>query len=166
MRPLNIALIGYGGIGRVHVMGYRLLSMYYGIPADTIRIVGVVTSRQETADFAAREIGCDLATTNIQELLALNDLDIVDCCVPNLFHEDIVLASASAGKHIYCEKPLAMNAEQARRMAQVVEAAGVNAQMTFNFRFFPAVIRAKQLIQDGFLGKIFSFRGRYFRAST
>jgi predicted dehydrogenase len=165
MKKLGIAMIGYGGIGRVHAMAYRALPFHYGLPADTINIVGVATSRPETAEKAAREIGCDFWTADYHELLARPEVDLVDCCVPNHKHEEIVLAAAQAGKHIYCEKPLSMNVAEGQRMVQAVTQAGVKSQMTFNFRFFPALTRARQLVEAGFLGNLFSFRGRYYRSS-
>ena len=165
MRPLGIAMIGYGGIGRVHAMAYRDIPFTYGIPANLINIVSVATSSQQTAKKAADEIGCNVYTANYLELLNRDDVDFIDCCTPNHLHEEIILAAAKAGKHIYCEKPLAMNVEQAKRMIEAVQTAGVKTQITFNFRFFPAIYRAKQLIDAGFLGRVFSFRGRYFRSS-
>mgnify|MGYP005846632403 CR=1 FL=1 len=165
MKKIGIAMIGYGGIGRVHAMGYRNIPFHYGLPANAINLVGVATSRPESAEKAAGEIGCAVWTADYRELLARDDVDVVDCCVPNYLHEEIVLAAAAAGKHIYCEKPLANNLAQARRMVQAVEQAGVKGQMTFNFRFLPAISRARQLIADGFLGRLYSFRGRYYRAS-
>lgn len=165
MKKVGIAMIGYGGIGRVHGMGYRNIPFHYGLPADTINLVGVATSRPESAAKAAREIGCVVWTADYRELLARDDVDMVDCCVPNYLHEEIVLAAAEAGKHIYCEKPLANNLAEARRMVQAVEQAGVKGQMTFNFRFLPAISRARQLIAAGFLGRLYSFRGHYHRAS-
>lgn len=165
MRPLGIGLIGYGGIGRVHAMGYRMLPYAYALPADTIRVVGVATSRPETARTAAREIGCDVWTANYHELLARDDIDVVDITLPNNQHAAAVEAVAAAGKHIYCEKPLAMNVAEGQRMVAAVERAGVNHQMTFNVRFFPAILRAQQVVQEGFLGRIFSFRGSYYRSS-
>lgn len=165
MKKLNVAIIGYGGIGRVHAMAYRNIPFHYGLPADTITIVGVATTRQETAEKAAREIGCTAWTTDYRELLARNDVDVVDICVPNNAHEEIVIAAAEAGKHIYCEKPLAMTVAEGQRMVEAVEKAGVKSQVTFNFRFFPAITRARQLVEDGFLGRVFSFRGRYYRSS-
>lgn len=165
MKPLKIGLIGYGGIGRVHAMGLRDIPFHYGLPADAVQIAGVATTRSETAQKAAREIGCDFATADYRELLARPDIDIIDVTTPNNSHAEIVIAAAQAGKHIYCEKPLAMNVEEGRRMVEAAEAAGVKTQMTFNLRFFPALSRAKQLIDDGFLGKVFSFRGRYYRSS-
>ncbi|CAN5640106.1 Gfo/Idh/MocA family oxidoreductase [soil metagenome] len=165
MKKLGIALIGYGGIGRVHAQAYRALPFHYGLPADTIKIVGVATTRPESAQKAAQEIGCEVWTTDYHELLARPDVDVVDVCTPNYLHEEIVIAAALAGKHIYCEKPLAMTVEAGRRMVTAVQQAGVKTQMTFNLRFFPAVMRARQLIDAGFLGEIFSFRGRYYRSS-
>ena len=165
MKKLGIGMIGYGGIGRVHAMAYRALPFHYGFPADTINIVGVATTRPETAEKAAREIGCEVWTANYQELLARDDIDLIDCCVPNQKHEEIILAAAAAGKHIYCEKPLAMTVAEGQRIVEAVERAGVKNQMTFNFRFFPAIIRARQLVESGFLGNLFSFRGRYYRSS-
>jgi len=165
MQPLGIALIGYGGIGRVHAMAYRDLPFHYGLPADTIRLVGVATTRRETAERAAREIGCSVWTDDYRTLLGRDDVQAVDICVPNFWHEEIVSAAAQAGKHIYCEKPLAMDAAQAWRMVQAVEEAEVKGQVCFNFRFAPSVLRARQLVDEGFTGKLFSFRGWYHRAS-
>ncbi len=165
MQKTRIGLIGYGGIGRVHAAAYRAIPFHYGLPADSIEIAGVATTRHETAARAAAEIGCDFFSDDYRELLARDDIDAVDICTPNNSHYEIVLAAAAAGKHIYCEKPLAMNALEAANMAQAVDGAGVKAQVTFNFRFFPAVMRARRLIDEGFLGRIFSFRGRYHRSS-
>lgn len=165
MKKLNIGMIGYGGIGRVHAMGYRNIPFHYGLPADSVNIVGVATSRPETAQKAAREIGCPVWSADYRELLARDDIDMVDICVPNHAHEEIVLAAAQAGKHIYLEKPLSMNVAEGRRMVAAVEQAGIKTQITFNFRFYPAITRARQLVEEGFLGRVFSFRGRYYRAS-
>lgn len=165
MKPVRVGLIGYGGIGRVHAMGLRDIPYLYSLPADAVQIAGVATTRPATAHKAAQEIGCDFWTADYRELLARPDLDFVDVTVPNHAHAEIVIAAAQAGKHIYCEKPLAMSVAEGRRMVAAAEQAGVKTQMTFNMRFFPALSRARQLIDAGFLGKLFSFRGRYYRAS-
>lgn len=165
MKPVTVGLIGYGAIGRVHGLGYRAIPFHYGLPADSVQVVGVATSRPESAAAAAQEIGCAYWTADYHELLARPDIQVVDINVPNHLHEEIVLAAAAAGKHIYCEKPLAVSVAQGKRMVQAAEAAGVLTQMTFNFRFFPALERARQLIAEGFLGRLYSFRGRYYRSS-
>lgn len=161
----TIGMIGYGSIGRVHALAYRSLPYHYGLPAAAVRIAGVATTRRETAQAAAAEIGCDFWTDDYRELLARPDIDGVDICVPNHMHAEIVTAAAAAGKHIYCEKPLAMNVAEAQQIVAAVQTAGVNAQLTFHFRFFPAILRAQQLVASGFLGRVFSFRGRYYRSS-
>ncbi len=165
MKKLGVALIGYGGIGRVHAIAYRNIPFHYGLPADSIRIVGVATSNPDSAQKAAAEIGCEIGTADYRELLAHPEVDFIDCCLPNNLHEAVVIAAAQAGKHIYCEKPLAMNVAEAQRMVEAVEQAGVKTQVTFNVRFYPAMQRAKQLIDDGFIGRVFSYRGRYYRSS-
>lgn len=165
MKPIRVGLIGYGGIGRVHAMALRDIPFLYGLPADALQIVGVATTRLETAQKAAQEIGCAFWTADYHELLARPDVDFVDVTVPNHAHAEIVIAAAQAGKHIYCEKPLAMNVIEGQQMVAAVVAAGVKTQMTFNLRFFPALSRARQLIDAGFLGNLFSFRGRYYRSS-
>lgn len=162
---IGIGLIGYGGIGRVHALAYRALPFYYGLPADTFRIVGVATSRIETAEKAAREIGCDVWTADYRDLLARDDIQVIDCCVPDFAHEEVLVAAAAAKKHIYCEKPLSLGMDDGRRIVEAVRNAGVNNGLTFNFRYYPAILRAKQLIDEGFLGRVFSFRGRYYRSS-
>jgi predicted dehydrogenase len=165
MKPLNIGLVGYGGIGRVHAMAYRDLLFHYDLPASAVRIVGVATTRPETAQQAAQQIGCDFWTDDYRKLIERDDIDVIDCCTQNNAHEAVVVAAARAHKHIYCEKPLALNVDEGRRMVEAAEAAGVNSQMTFHFRFYPAMLRARQLIEGGFVGRVFSFRARYYRAS-
>jgi predicted dehydrogenase len=165
VKPVGIALIGYGSIGRVHAMAYRDLPFHYRLPADAVRLVGVATSQAETAARAAREIGCPVWTDDYRTLLARDDVHAVDICVPNHMHEEIVLAAAAAGKHVYVEKPLATTVAGARRMAEAVDQAGVKGQLTFNYRFIPAITRARQLMDAGFAGRIFSFYACYRRSS-
>ena len=165
MPDIKIGLIGYGAIGRVHALAYRAIPFHYGLSADSIKVVGVATTRHETAQKAAEEIGCEYFSADYRELLEREDIDAIDICTPNNSHHEIVLAAAATGKHIYCEKPLAMNASEAMDMWRAVTVADVKAQLTFNFRFFPAITRAKRLMVEGFVGEVFSFRGRYHRSS-
>jgi predicted dehydrogenase len=161
---MKIGMIGYGAIGKVHAMAYRDIGFHYGLPANAIQIIGVATSRLETARSAAAEIGCDFYTASVDALLARTDISVIDCCTPNNAHEPVLIAAAAAGKHIYCEKPLSVDVAQARRIVAAVQRAGVKSQLTFNYRFVPAIQRARQLIEAGFLGRVFSFRGRYLRS--
>jgi predicted dehydrogenase len=165
MRELGIAIIGYGSIARVHGMAYRAIPFHYGLPDGLVKIVGVADSESKSAEAAARELGCGFWTTNYHELLDWAEVDVVDICVPNHLHEEIILAAAKAGKHVFCEKPLANSVAQGKRIVEAVEKTGVKNQMNFNFRYYPAVTRARQMISEGFLGQIFSYRGCYYRSS-
>src|SRR5262245_5464795 len=109
MKSLRIGMVGYGGIGRVHAMAYRDIVYHYALPAAAIQIVGVATGHRESAQKAAAEIGCEFYTADYHDLLAREDIDLIDCCTPNNAHEAILVAAAEANKHIYCEKPLSTN---------------------------------------------------------
>ena len=165
MKQYRIGMIGSGASGRAHLLGFHGIPYYYGLPADTVRVVGVATSRAETAQAAAREIGCEFWTDDYHELIARDDIDVVAIATPNNVRVDVVLEAAAAGKHIFCEKPLARTVTEARRMVEAVEAAGVTAQVNFNFRFYPAVQRARRLVEEGFLGQVSTYRGTFYRSS-
>jgi levoglucosan dehydrogenase len=165
MKELGIAIIGYGGVARVHAMAYRAIPLHYGLPANVAKIVGVAAASPKSAEAAAGELGGGIWTTDYRELFGRAEVDLVDVCVPNHLHEEVIVAAAAAGKHVYCEKPLANNVAQGRRIVEAVEKAGVKNQVNFNFRYYPAVTRARQLITEGFLGRIFSFRGCFYRSS-
>lgn len=152
-------------MGRAHAMAYRDLIHHYGLRHDAVKVIGVATSKAESAREAADEIGCDAATADFTELLARPDVHVVDICTPHASHETVAIAAARAGKHIYLEKPLARSLEEGRRIASAVAEAGVKCALTFNFRFFPCVQRAKRLIAEGFLGRVFHFSARYARSS-
>ncbi len=162
---IGIGMVGYGGIGPLHAMAYRSIPLQYGLEADAVRMVGVATRHRETAQQAASEAGCDFWTADYRELLSRDDVDVVAVLVPNNKHEEIVVAAAEAGKHLYCEKPLALNPAEGERMVAAVKANGVKAQMGFNFRFYPALMRAKQLMEADSLGRVFSFRACFYRSS-
>jgi predicted dehydrogenase len=161
MNQISIGMVGYGMIGRVHCLGYREIPLMYPRLLPELRLASVVTSRAETAQAAAREAGFDAWDADLQALLDREEVDVVDCVTPNDSHRKVLLKAIAARKHIYCEKPLAMNGEEARELVAAAEAAGVQIGMTFNYRFIPAVIRALELIQEGALGEIYTFRADY-----
>lgn len=162
MKRIGIGMLGYGAIGRVHTSCYRDLPMLYPGGLPEIVLEGVCTSRRETADRAAREGGFRRGFTDPGELLERDEVDVVDCCLPNYLHREALLQAFAAGKHVYCEKPLAVDAEDARQIAAAAAQHGVKVGMTFNYRFVPALMRARRLIDEGRLGRIYSFRAEYF----
>src|SRR6185295_14158577 len=105
-------------------------------------------------DFAARW-GYESVETDWRKLIERKDIDAIDICTPNNLHKEIAIAAAKAGKMILCEKPLAMNAAEGEEMCKAVEAAKVPNIVWYNYRRVPAVTFAKQLIDEGKLGRIF-----------
>ena len=164
MNDLGIGIIGFGFIGRVHALGYQSVPLYYSPAPCRPKLIGVCTSRDETAQKAVDEIGFQIGTTDWQELIARDDIQLIDCCTPNDTHAEIVAAAAQAGKHLYCEKPLAVNGTQAWEMAAEVARAGVKNQVALQYRFIPAIMRAKQLIDEGRIGRLFTARVCYLHA--
>lgn len=162
----GIAIYGCGAIGKVHAYCYNNLSFFYAPPALKTELVGVCTSSQETANTAKETLGFRFATTDYRDLLNSDDIQIVHCCTPNYLHKDFLIAAIKADKHIYCEKPIALNLEEAEEVLAVAKKNNYNKkfQMTFNYRYFPATMRAKQLIDAGFLDKVFGFRAQYLHS--
>ena len=161
----SVGLIGYGGIGKIHTANWRNLNMYYpGLP-KTIRLLGAASRSQESADAAVLEGGFNYGTTDYRTLLDDPEIDLVDICTPNNTHYEIFQAALAAGKHIYLEKPLALNLDQARQMLELSRSSDRVIQIAFNFRFIPAVMKAKELIDKGFVGKVLNFRAQYYHSS-
>jgi predicted dehydrogenase len=162
METIGIGLVGYGSIGRVHTLSYKELPMYYPGALPKISLAAVCTARKETARAAAEEGGYAESFTDVDELVRQESVSVVDCCTPNHQHRRTLLAAIAAGKNVYCEKPLAVSVSEARQIVREAEKAGVIVGMTYNFRFIPALMRARQMIADGLLGEIYTFHAVYY----
>ncbi|MFW6308508.1 MAG: Gfo/Idh/MocA family protein [bacterium] len=167
MSTYGVGMYGCGFIGQVHTYCYKNLPFYFDPPAMIPELKGVCTSSLDTAKQAKEKLGFDFATTDYRKLLNNDDIQIVNCCTPNHLHKDFVIEAIKAGKHIYCEKPLAKNYTQAREILDQAQKENFSQklQITHNYRFLPATIRAKQLIEEGFLGQVFGFRAQYLHSS-
>ena len=161
MEKLGIGMVGYGMIGRVHALAYRDLGLYYPGALPSLELTAVCTTRAATAERASQEAGIPFWTTQIEELVNQKNVDVIDCCAPNFMHHAVAMAAIRAGKPVIVEKPLALNAEQAEEIAEEASKAGVPVGMIFNYRFIPALMRARQLIEEGFLGEVFDFHIEY-----
>lgn len=162
--PLGIGMVGYGFMGKVHTYAYRTLSILYEpVPAET-RLVGVATSSPATAEHAKRNGGYEFGTDDYRRLLERDDIHVIHCCTPNDMHQEVVIAAAQAGKHVYCDKPLARNITEAEEICEATRRGGQTHQMAFNYRFIPAIMRAKELMDEGFLGDPLCFRALYLHA--
>ncbi len=158
MNSLGIGLIGFGMIGQVHALAYREIPHYYPNTLPPIELAAICTTRAETAQNAARAANFRAWTTSIDELVARDDVQIVDVCLPNYAHRPAILAAIRAGKHVIVDKPLALNADQAQEIVGAARAANVRVGMVFNYRFVPAMMRAQKLISEDTLGQIYHFQ--------
>ncbi len=161
-KNFSIGLVGFGGIGKFHTVNWRNLNLYYPDLPVNIHLRGAAARTQRSADMAVNEGGYAYGTTDFQTLIEDPDIDLIDICTPNDTHYEIYKAALEAGKHIYIEKPLALNLDQAQEMHKLAEGTDRIIQIAFNYRFIPAVMKAKQLIKEEFLGEVINFRAQYF----
>lgn len=162
MKQLRVGMIGYKFMGKAHSNAYRSLPMFFpkALKPEMVAICGRNSSAvQEAAD----QLGWRESVTDWKQLVNREDIDLVDINAPSDAHKEIALAAAKAGKHIFCEKPLALTLADAREMLQAAEDAGVTHMVGFNYRFSPAVRLAKKLIDSGRLGQIYHFRAWFLQ---
>jgi predicted dehydrogenase len=165
MKKLRIGLIGYGFMGRAHSNAYRKVGNFFDLEHECVLQAACARDENKIKAFA-QQWGYQSVETDWRKLIARKDVDAVDICVPNNLHAEIAIAAAKAGKMNLCEKPLAMNGEEGKRMVAVVEKAGVPNMVWYNYRRVPAVTLAKQLIDEGRLGIIFHYRAKFLQDWT
>lgn len=166
MKTIGIGVIGWGFMGKTHTQALQSIPIYYPGADFKIKLRCICTRRIEMARQAAEMLGFESYTDDYRELLQRDDIDVVSICTPNDQHEAMALAALKAGKHIYMDKPLAVNGESANRIAQAAKEAGVLTQMVFNNRFSPSALRAKQLVDEGKIGDILTFNARYLHSGS
>lgn len=145
---LRVGVIGTGFGSRVHIPGFMLH------PETTV--VAVSSSSRARAESTARKLGVPHACESAQALIERNDVDLVSITTPPFLHHQMLLSAVRAGKHVLCEKPLALSAREGREMVSVAREAGVVAAVNHEFRFLPARARFGQLAREGYLGKVHS----------
>ncbi len=145
----------------MHTVNWRNLHLYYPDIPVKLNLQGAAARTRDSADQAVLQGGFEYGTTDYQELLDDPEINLIDICTPNNLHYPIFKSALVAGKHIYCEKPLALNLEEAEEMLQLAEFSDRIIQLAFNYRFIPAVMKAKHLIDEGFLGDVINFRTQY-----
>ena len=160
---IGIGLLGMGSMGRAHCSAFRRLSQVR-TGASSALIALACRSAEKGSVFAAR-FGFAEWRDRWQDLITDGRVDLLDNTGPNGLHAEPCIAAARAGKHVFCEKPLARNGAEALEMLTAVRAAGVVHMCGFNYRFLPAVRLAKHLIADGRCGRLLQFRARYLQSS-
>ncbi len=159
---LNIGIVGSQFMGRAHSNAWHDLLRYYDLPFIPVMKVACDIDQDSVTSFASRW-GWQETMNSWQQLIEREDIHVIDICTPNRFHMPIAVAASRAGKHVICEKPMAVNVSEARQMLEAARIAGVKNMVAFNYRRVPALVLAKQMIEDGLLGKIYHFNAVYFQ---
>jgi predicted dehydrogenase len=158
MKRIGIGLVGSGFMGRSHSIAFRAAPGIF--PLQVVPALEVLADVDEaTAAAAATSLGFARSTGDWRSLISDSAVDLVDITAPNIWHKPMALAAIAAGKHVYCEKPLAPNAADAAEMAEAAEAAGVQTFVGFNYLRNPLLAFAREVIEAGEIGEVVSFRG-------
>ncbi|WP_369046354.1 Gfo/Idh/MocA family protein [Sinomonas sp. P10A9] len=162
--PLGVAAIGYAFMGKAHSNAWRNVAAFFDVPAVEQKVL-VGRHAQEVAEAATR-YGWAESATDWREVIARDDIHIVDICAPGWLHAEIAIAALEAGKHVLVEKPLANTLAESEHMVEAARAArdrGIQSMVGFNYRRVPALAYARQLIADGRLGTVREIRASYLQ---
>ncbi|WP_372813350.1 Gfo/Idh/MocA family protein [Paenibacillus sp.] len=162
MQEINVALIGYNFMGKAHSHAFENVPFFFDHGVKPVKKV-IVGRTEHLVKQAAERFGWEEFATDWRDVIHREDIHVIDIATPTSSHIEIALEAAKAGKHIFCEKPLAMDAHEAHRMFEAAEQAGIVHMLGHNYRRVPAIGLAKKLIQDGRLGDIHHFRGVYLQ---
>src|SRR5215217_1348620 len=161
VKDIHIGLIGTGGMGKAHATAFKNVPLMFGNEPGRLILEIVADIDAKALEKWAGEFGFARWTTNWHEIIEDPRIDVVDITTPNHLHAEMAIAAAEAGKHIYCEKPLATTSADAARIVAAVEKSGVISIVGFNYLKNPAQAFARQLIESGELGEITLFRGTF-----
>jgi predicted dehydrogenase len=165
MKELNIGLIGCGFMGRTHANAFGKVNHFFDLEYKPV-LKAVCARNKETARAFAAKWDFESFETDWRKLIQRQDIDAIDIASPNNTHAEIAIAAAKAGKMILCEKPLAMNGPEGKTMVAAIEKAKAPNMVWYNYRRVPAVTLAKQLIDEGRLGRIFHYRAKFLQDWT
>ncbi len=164
-RELRIGLLGFGAMGKVHAFCVENLKYYYRDLPFSASVHGVCTRSMEKSRAIAEEYGIPVAVTDENRLIEDPLIDIIDICTPNVCHYETVKKALAAGKHVLCEKPLCVTAEEANELAELARKSGKICTMVFNNRHLAPIMRAAELVREGRIGRVLSFSAEYLHNS-
>ncbi len=162
-QKINVGLVGYQFMGKAHSVGYR--DVAFAFPdVQLIPVMKEICGRDiQKVEEAAAQYGWERTSKGYDHVVSADDIDLVDISTGNDTHKEIALAAAKNKKHIFCEKPMALNVAECKEMIKAAESANIIHMINFNYRTVPAVTFAKKMIDDGLLGKIYHFRAVYLQ---
>jgi len=166
MEPLGVGIIGFGFMGRTHTFAHRSIPLYYDPPPVRCELRAVCRTTQQGAAEAMEVGGFARCTTDPMEVIAAENVDIVHVCTPNHLHFEQLRAAIQAGKHIYCDKPVTGSLQEAEALERMLPDYRGVSQVALQYRFLPATMRAKELVEDGFLGPVTHFRAAYLHSGS
>lgn len=166
MQKINIGIIGWGFMGKTHAQALLSLPFFYPKMNFSVKLKCICTRRMEKAKEAMEIAGFERCCDDYRQLLAMDDIDVVSICTPNDSHEEIAIAALKAGKQVYIDKPLAVTGDAALRIARAAEEAGAFTRVAYHYRYYPATLRAKQLIDEGRIGNVLQFEARYLHGGS
>lgn len=159
---IRIGLVGFGWMGQAHSRAYRAIPTYFPEEGVGPRLVGVADSSPDRVKLALENFGYESGTADWRDLVARQDIDVIDITAPTAMHMEIAQAAAAAGKHVFCEKPVGIEPAETAAIERAARVAGVITGCGYNYRWAPMVQYTKQLIDDGRLGDLTHYRGRFF----
>lgn len=165
MKTFNVGIVGYGFMGRVRAYGHQVLPIFYDPPPCASRITHVCDGVEALARKGAATLGAE-AVTDFRRVTECPEVDVVHVCTPNHLHAEALLSAIEHGKHVLCDKPLTATLAEAEQVRKALGGYRATGQMALHVRFFPATMRAKQLISEGFLGQALEFRAAYLHAGN
>lgn len=163
MKEINVALIGCRFMGKAHSNAWKNVPNFFDVNLKPVMKVLCDLNEEAAKEFAARW-GWEEVETDWRRIVEREDIDIVDIATPPGVHREIAVAAARAGKHVFCEKPIALDTAEAQEMHDAAEASGVVSYLNHEYRRCPAVALARQLIDEGKIGRIFHWRGAYLQS--
>ncbi|GGD61615.1 Gfo/Idh/MocA family protein [Paenibacillus nasutitermitis] len=161
-KKLRIGMVGYKKMGKAHSQAYQTVNRFFRTNVD-IELKAICGRDLSAVKEMARNFGWESVETDWQKLIAREDIDLIDVCAPSNVHEEVVLEAVKSGKHVFCEKPLALDLNGAVDMLQAAQLAKVIHMVSFNYRFVPAIQLARRIINEGRIGTIRQFRGHFFQ---
>ena len=162
MSDIGIGVIGFGWMGQAHSRAYRDIPVYYPESGIRPRLVAVADNVPARVELAKTNFGFESGMADWHELIARDDIDVVDITAPNALHQELVEAAAAAGKHIACEKPVGIAPEATAAIELAARRAGVISSCGYNYRWAPLVQYTHRLVEEGRLGDLTHYRGRFF----
>ena len=155
-------MVGTQFMGKAHSNAYNKVSHFFETPVTPVLHTACSRNEEQLKKFT-EQFKWKHGASSWEEIIASNDIDLVDICTPNDLHMPVAIAAAKSGKHILCEKPIARNVKEAYEMYVAVRKAGVVNMMIFNYRFVPAIALAKRYIDEGKIGDIRHFNAAYYQ---